>query len=319
MATRSFHEEIAANKRYSLFFIILVSLLLIALGATIGGAFGNPIIGLAIAAGVATLQLLIIFGMGDSIALMAAGASEIKHADAPQLFNVVEEVSIAAGLPMPRVFIIETPSMNAFATGLSPKKSAVAITRGLLNSLSRDELQGVMAHEMSHVRNYDIRVSIILAIMVGTIVMMADLFRRWAFFAGRGSRSSNDKGGQAQIVFILIAIVLSILAPLFAIILQYAVSRKREFLADAGAAELTRYPQGLANALKKLSSTANIPYAEGGKAFSHLYIVNPLSPTRSLSSVFSTHPPIKERIKRLEEMAYLYKDDAEGGQEVKKK
>ncbi len=310
MAARSFSEEISANKRASVFYVFVVAIILIVLGGVIGAAFGNIVIGLAIAAAIATFQLLLVLTMGDTIALLAAGAKEVTHAQEPQLFNVVEEMSIASGLPMPKLYIIETQSLNAFATGLSPQRSAVAITRGLLQKLSRDELQGVMAHEMSHIRNYDIRVSIILAIMVGTIVLLADLFWRWAFWTG-GRRSSSRDDNKAQMIIMLVAIVFAILAPIFAILLQYAVSRRREYLADASAAELTRYPQGLASALRKLSSSMNQPYKESGKAFSHLYIVNPHNPSLAINSAFSTHPPIHERIKRLEEMAYLYDDKRE--------
>ncbi len=310
MNTRSFHDEIRRNKRTSVLFVALVAVVLAGLGWSIGLYFGDPRVGVGIALLFAAIQVLVLLTMGDSIALLAAGAKEVSHAEEPVLYNVVEEMSIAAGIPMPRVFVIETDSMNAFATGMSPQRAAVAVTRGLMRRLNRDELQGVIAHEMSHIRFYDIRLSIVVAVMVGAIVMLSDMFLRWAFwFGGRGS--SRDRG-QGQAVIMLIAIVFAILAPIFAMLLQFAVSRRREYLADAGAAELTRYPAGLASALRKLAYS-NKPFKEAGKAFSHLYIVNPLKPATKLSSAFATHPPIEERIKRLEQMALIYSAPGEEG------
>jgi heat shock protein HtpX len=309
-ATRSFHIEIARNKRESVFIIFVVALIWAVLGVSIGFALGEPLYGAAIAGGFTFLQLLVLLGMGDSIALTMMGAKRVDKAQAPQLFNVVEEMSIAAGLPMPKVYVINTPAINAFATGLSPRKASIAVTSGLMRVLSRDELQGVVAHEMSHIRNYDIRVAVILAVMVGSIVMISDFFLRWAFRSGGSRRSSNDsKGGQAQAVFMIIALVLAILAPIFATMLQMAVSRKREYLADASAAELTRYPMGLANALRKLASPQSPKLEESGKTFSHLFIVNPLRHAKEASSVFDTHPPIRERVARLEQMAYQYREE----------
>jgi heat shock protein HtpX len=303
MTTRSFFDEQAANRRTSVVLVLLVAVVLAALGATIGAAYGSALIGLAAGAVCLVIQLLFLFSMGDSLALLDAQAHQVTHSQEPQLHNVVEEMAIAAGIPTPKVYVMETPAMNAFATGLSPKKSAVAITRGLMEKLNRDELQGVIAHEISHIRNLDTRVMIVVAVMVGAIVMLSDLFLRFAFRMPR----SRGRDGKGQMIIILVAIVLAILAPIFAMILQFAVSRKREYLADASAAELTRYPLGLASALKKLTGPANTPYKEAGKAYAHFYIVHPAKPMERSSSVFSTHPPIGERIKRLEEMAMLYR------------
>ncbi|GAB4165160.1 MAG: zinc metalloprotease HtpX [Planctomycetota bacterium] len=306
--TRSFHEEIARNKRDSVLIIMGVALIWAALGLSIGFAFNQPFVGAAVAAGITFIQILVLAGAGNSIALVMMGAKEAEPAKYPVLHNVVEEMAIASGLPKPKVYVIHTPAMNAFATGMSPEKSAIAVTTGLMRNLNRDELQGVVAHEMSHIRNYDIRVAIILAVMVGSIVMLSDFFLRWAFWGGSSRSSDDNKGGQAQAIFMLIALLFAILAPIFAVMLQMAVSRRREYLADASAAELTRYPMGLENALRKLASPDAPKYKESGKTFSHLFIVNPLRHAKQSSSVFDTHPPIRERIARLEQMAYQFRE-----------
>lgn len=244
---------------------------------------------------------------GSSAILAMSGAREIKKSDDPQLFNVVEEVAIAAGLPMPRVFIIEDSAMNAFATGRDPAHAAVAITRGLRERLNRDELQGVMAHEMAHIRHLDIRFAMLMATMVGLIVFAADAFFRIIWYSRHPSRArrgrGGDGGGAAVIILLIIAVVLAILAPIFARIIQMAYSRQREYLADAGAVELTRNPLGLASALQKLADDTEPLVDTANRGTAHMYIVNPLRKMRdshqAINSVFLSHPPIKERIARL--------------------
>jgi heat shock protein HtpX len=236
-----------------------------------------------------------------------AGARPIRPEDDPELFNVVDEVRIAAGLPMPRVYVIDDTAMNAFATGRDPEHAAVAITAGLRQKLSRDELQGVMAHEMAHVRHYDIRFALLMATMVGLIAFACDAMFRAVWYSGRGMKrsSSESKGptGAVVIVVFVIAIVLAILAPIVSRLIQAAYSRQREYLADAGAVELTRNPEGLAAALLKLADDADPLVDTANRGTAHLYIVNPLRKMReshqSLNSMFVSHPPIKERVARL--------------------
>ncbi len=253
---------------------------------------------MAIAVAIAAFMNLLAYFGGGSMVLAMSGAKEIEHKDHPQLFNVVEEMSIAAGIPMPKVYLIDDMAMNAFATGRSPQHASVAITKGLLVKLNRDELQGVMAHEMSHVKNRDMLYMTLAAILVGAIVLLADLFLRGMWYSGattRRRRSSRDQGG-AQIVLLIIGIVVAILAPIIARLLYLACSRRREYLADASAATLTRYPEGLASALEKLGGDREI-LEHANRATAHLYIVHPVrSLEERASALMSTHPPIQERI-----------------------
>ena len=241
---------------------------------------------------------------GAGAILAMSGARPIDKSQDPELFNVVEELAIAAGLPMPRVFLIPESAMNAFATGRDPAHAAVAITTGLRERLTRDELQGVLGHELAHVRSYDIRFAMLMATMVGLIVFACDASRRIIFQSGRSGRRSGGKGGGlATLVLIVIALVLAIIAPLIARFMQMAYSRRREYLADAGSVELTRNPEGLASALRKLADDTQPLVEAANRGTAHLFIVNPLRRMRearqSLDTVFSSHPPIQERIARL--------------------
>ena len=298
--TYSMHELIAANQRntWLLFFVFI--LLLTLLGTVIAGYWGAWWLGSVIAGLIAFFVVLFAFKSGDGVMLHISGARQVTHDEAPQLFNVVEEVAIGAGIPMPKVYIIEEDAPNAFATGRDPEHASVAITRGLLNKLERDELQGVMAHEISHIRNRDTLFAVMMGMLVGVVVMLSDMFLRSLWYGGgrRRSSRSRDGGGGAQAIFAILGILLAILAPLFAKLLQLAVSRQREYLADASAADITRYPEGLARALEKISSDPT-PLAHANRATQHLYIANPKKKLNDRSSVFSTHPPIRERIQRL--------------------
>ncbi len=313
-------DLIRRNKRESA--VLMIGMIL--LGAAIGGVIAAA---LAVygAAGQALEHLLPSILLGCGVALVVAligsawswfggasailamsGARPIEKHDDPELFNVVEEISIAAGLPMPRVFLIPESALNAFATGRDPKHAAVAITTGLRQRLTRDEVQGVMAHEMAHVRHYDIRFAMLMATMVGLIVFACDAFLRMAFHTGRvsGRRSGSSKsGGAAFLVLIAAALILAIVAPLLARFIQMAYSRRREYLADAGAVELTRNPEGLASALRKLADDAQPLVESANRGTAHLFIVNPLRRMReshqALNTIFSSHPPIQERIARL--------------------
>src|SRR5215207_9545121 len=303
----TFRERIARNRRNSLLLIAAFLAFVTVFGYIIGFAWlGDPtraLFGLALALVVGVIAGLVSYFAGDKMVLAASRAREITHDDAPVLFNVVEEMSIASGLPMPKVYIVDDSAPNAFATGRDPEHATVAVTSGLLEKLDRDELQGVMAHEMSHVANFDIRYSMLVGILVGTTVLISDFFLRGLWFGGgRGGRRGGDGGGQLQIIMILIAIVLAILAPLFARLLQLSISRQREFLADATAVGLTRNPKGLAYALQKISGDRDVLEA-ANRATAHLYIVNPIKKFEKRSKgLFSTHPPIEERIQILRDI-----------------
>jgi len=301
----TFRERIVRNRRNSLLLIAAFLAFITVFGYVIGYAWlGHPIralYGLALALVVGTIFGLLSYYGGDRLVLAASRAREITHADAPVLFNVVEEMTIAAGLPMPKVYIVDDSAPNAFATGRSPEHATVAVTSGLLEKLDRDELQGVMAHEMSHVANFDIRYSMLVGILVGTTVLISDFFLRGLWFGGGrgGGRRGGDGGNQLQIIMMLVAIVLAILAPLFARLMQLSISRQREFLADATAVRLTRNPKGLADALQKISGDKEI-LEVANRATAHLYIVNPIKRFEKRSKgLFSTHPPIEERIQIL--------------------
>jgi heat shock protein HtpX len=304
------YDLIRANKRNSWFLVLLTSLVLVGLSGSIGMAVaeGDPagaILGIPFGLLVAFIMLLISWFGGKSMILSLSDAKRIAHEDHPQLFNVVEEMAIASGLPLPAVYIIEDSAPNAFATGRDPEHSAVAVTSGLLAKLNRDELQGVIAHEMAHIKNYDIRFAMLMAVMVGVIALISDAYLRGVFRSSGGSsrRSSKKGGGGAAAVFLLLALLFAILAPLVGKLIQLAVSRQREYLADATAAELTRYPEGLAQALIKISRDEDVLEA-ANRATQHLYIVNPIKPFEDRAkALFSTHPPVEERIARLRSIA----------------
>ena len=301
----TFRERISRNKRNSVFLIVVFLAFIAVFGYVIGWAWiGDPvgaIFGLVLAFVVGIISGLATYYGGDRMVLAASRAREITHDDAPVLFNVVEEMAIAAGLPMPRVYIIEDSAPNAFATGRDPEHASVAVTSGLLEKLNRDELQGVIAHEMSHVGNFDIRYAMLVGVLVGTTVLISDFFLRGLWFGG-GSRGRGGGGGYAQLIMIVVAIVLAILAPIFARLLQLSISRQREYLADASAVRLTRNPKGLADALQKISGDREVLEA-ANRATAHLYIVNPVKAfEKRAKGLFSTHPPIGERIEILRSM-----------------
>ncbi|MCL6642095.1 MAG: M48 family metallopeptidase [Candidatus Bipolaricaulota bacterium] len=298
------YDAIAANRRNTFFLIAAMVAVLMLIGYAFGVYFGLGEGGLIIAAVVAVLWIGISYFHGDSILLAASRAHEIQKADHPQLFNVVEELTIAAGLPMPKIYIIEDLAPNAFATGRDPHNASVAITRGLLEKLNREELQGVMAHELSHIQNQDILYATLIGAIAGAIILISDVFlRSLRFSAGkRSSRSSKGKGGGGVALIVLVGMILAMLAPVIARLLQLAVSRQREYLADASAALMTRYPEGLASALEKIARDPD-PLEVASRATQHLYIVNPFEKDRwSLDSLWSTHPPLEERITRLRAM-----------------
>lgn len=303
-------EQIRANKRNSLLLLFLMAVVLAILGWIIG-MFVSPdpmagVFGLVIALCIWMVLAMVSFSSGDSIFLAASKATPVTKDVHPQLFNVVEEMAIAAQLPMPKVYIINDPAPNAFATGRNPQNASLAVTAGLLGRLNRDELQGVVGHEMSHILNRDILFVTIAGVMLGAITLISEVFLRSMFYSSLGGRRYSSrgrgKGDGGQAVILIIAIVAAILAPIMATLLYFALSRKREYLADAGSARLTRYPEGLASALEKISQNTT-PLAVANKVTAPMYIVNPLQEAgRKLSDLSSTHPPISERVKILRSM-----------------
>lgn len=300
-----------ANRRNTLVLLVILTALAALVGYLIGWLLeseASNAVPLFSKGGVAVAGLLAMVSVGwsglslafgDKMVLTMANAKEIDKADAPQLYNVVEEMSIAAGVPMPRVMVLETDALNAFATGTKPGKGTIAVTRGLLNSLNRDELQGVVAHEMAHLANLDTRYMVVVGVTVGLIALICDMvLRSMAWGRGNRSSSSDKKGGGAAILIILL-IVVAILAPIAAKFVQMAVSRQREYLADATSVQFTRNPNGLISALGKLAEKAE-PFPGVSRATQHLFIVNPVQTfTRKSSALLATHPDIADRIARL--------------------
>lgn len=295
--------------------MVLMAVVLLLLGFFIGVGFLGPrggFFGLLIALTIWLVLTLTGFSSGDRILLAASGAKPVTHDVHPQLFNVVEEMKIAAGLPaMPKIYIINDPAPNAFATGRSPQTASVAVTAGLLARLNRDELQGVIAHEMSHILHRDILFVTLAGIMLGSIVLLSQVFLRGMFYgpmptSRRRYSAGGRSGGQAAALMLVVALIAAILAPLMAYLLYFALSRKREYLADAGAARLTRYPEGLASALEKIANDPSPQLATVNKVTAPMYIVNPFKKEgqMKLSDLTSTHPSISERIKILRDMAH---------------
>lgn len=300
-------EAIAANKQRSALLIVslatLLALMGLAIGFLLGGRPQSAYFGAFVGLCVWGVLLLVNAMGGESVLLASANAREVSHDDAPQLYNVVEEMRIAASLPaLPRVFIIDTPVPNAFAVGLKPERACVAVTTGLLERLERDELQGVIAHELGHVANRDTLFMTLAGVTLGAIVLLADFGMRMLFWGGGRRRSSSSgKGGGAAALLMIAALVLAILAPLVARLLYFACSRQREYLADASAAQFTRYPAGLARALLKISQEQDPKQIPVNRVVAPMYAINPLAAAGS-ASIFGTHPPTAERIRRLLEM-----------------
>jgi heat shock protein HtpX len=297
------YEAIAGNKRRSWLLIFVFVLIIVGIAFVVGLYidFGEY---LMIPAFVfAALTSWASYYYSDRIVLSMSQARPVTHEQEPHLWNVVEGLSIAAGLPMPKLYIIEDTAPNAFATGRDPQHAALAVTRGLLEKLNRVELEGVVAHEMSHIQNYDIRFMTLVAVLVGTIVLLADWVLRSLWWGGgrRSSRRSSGGGG-ASAILLVIGLAFLILSPIIAQLMQFALSRRREYLADASGAMLTRYPEGLASALEKIAADTE-PLEVANKATAHLYIYNPLREHGGrLNNLFSTHPPIEDRVARLRAM-----------------
>lgn len=299
------YTQIDSNKRktWLLFFAFFVAIILI--GYVFSYVMEDQAI-LYFAVIFSVVFSFISYWWSDKMVLAMSGAREIDHDTNRELYHLVENLCITAGLPTPKIYIIDDTAPNAFATGRDPKHAVVAVTAGLLQKLEKSELEGVIAHELSHVGNRDILLATLVTVMVGMVVLLADWFRRWSFFGGHRKSNEREGGGQLGLILMIAAIILSILAPLFAYLMQFAISRKREFLADAGGALLTRYPDGLARALEKISADRE-PLEVANRATAHLYIASPFKEDEThkigfFTRLFMTHPPIEERIAALRGM-----------------
>ena len=297
-------DEVRNNKIKSWLLMFLFVILISLLGFIIGLVWGSALFGFSIAALFSLIYTLIVFFSGDSMILSMTGAKEVSKQEYPYLFHTVEGLAIAANVPKPKAYVIDDSALNAFATGRDPKHASITVTTGLLKKLNRQESEGVVAHEMSHIKNYDIRVMMLAAVLVGITTLLSDFLLRSLLYGGhrRDSRSSRG-GGQAMFILMIIGIVLAILSPIIGELIRLAISRKREFTADANAVILTRYPKGLADALKKIKDDPDPLVDKANKATAHLFISTPFRKTKGLvTNLFATHPPIDERIKRLEDM-----------------
>lgn len=294
------YSQITSNKRRTIFLIAIFMIVILGLGYLFGYLSGYGWAGLIPAIGISFFMTLISYYSGDKIALAVSGAKgPMRKEDNPYFWRLVENLCIGSGQPMPKLYLIQDQAINAFATGRDPKHASVAVTVGALEKLQNEELEGVLAHELSHIKNYDIRVMTVVVVLVGIIALISNWMLHLHIFGGR--RGDRDRG--VHPLFLVIGLALMILAPLIAELIKLAVSRRREYLADASGALLTRFPEGLARALEKISAE-NRPLARANEATAHLYIANPFGGTRKwLTSLFSTHPPIDDRIRMLREMA----------------
>ncbi len=295
------YTQIDSNKRNTILIMGFFLIFVIGLGWILSYTLGRSWI-LYAAVIFSVGNALISYYYSDQITLAISHAREVKHKENPELYHIVENLCITAGLPIPKIYIIEDSAPNAFATGRDPKHAVVCVTSGLLEKLNKTELQGVIAHELSHIGNYDIRLMTIVVVLVGLVALLSDWFLRFTFLGGRRN-SENNQGGA---VIFIIAIILAILTPISAMLIQLAISRKREYLADASGALLTRYPEGLASALEKISQDKE-PLEVANKATAHLYISNPFKENNEedgnwLNNLFNTHPLLNERIKKLRAM-----------------
>lgn len=298
------YENVARNKRNSALvvggFILFVTVVVYVLSQAMG--YGLEFTGIALI--ISGISGFLSYYFSDSIILTLSGARPANKKQDFHFFTVTENLCMTARLPMPKLYVIEDSAMNAFATGRDPKHAVVCVTTGLIDKLNRTELEGVVAHELSHIRNYDIRLMSLVVVLVGMLALLADWFLRMGAFGSR-KRDSNKESGQLQVIIFVVGIILALLSPIIAQLIQLAISRKREFLADASGVLLTKYPDGLKSALRKLSMDKE-PLEAANKATAHLYIVNPLKNTHDavgwFAGLFNTHPPIEERIQALDAM-----------------
>jgi len=299
---KNLYQLIGANKTKTFVFIVGFSLLLGLVGYALGWYFRWGT-GIYVLFGLLIVSYnLVLYFNSDKLALAVNGAKPADPAEYRQLHNIVEEVAIAAGIPKPRTYIIDADAPNAFATGRNPQHASIAVTRGLLQLMNREELQGVIAHELSHIRNYDILVMTIVAIIGGLLVLFRDVFLRWGLFGGGRRRDSRSGGGQIGMILVIAAIAFAIISPLLVALIRAAVSRQREYLADASGALIVRNPYGLSSALKKLGAYQG-KLRTASAATAHMFIANPFGKDRGTSAnLFASHPPLEDRIQRLEQL-----------------
>jgi len=298
-------EQVRSNKRKSYllmaFFILVIGLM----GAVFGLLWENIYAGLILSMLISIPYAAFSYYTGDWMILAMTGSRAVTKREYPYLYHTIEGLAIAAGVPAPKAYVIDDSALNAFATGRDPEHASITVTTGLLKAMNRQELEGVIAHEMSHVRNYDIRFMMLTTVMVGLVTLLSDFILRGVWYGGRGRRSEGGRGsgGQLQIILLVFGIFFALIAPIIGQLIRLAISRQREYLADANAAVLTRYPPGLASALKKIAKDPDPLVDNANKATAHLFISTPFREYRGfVESFFSTHPPVEDRIKRLEEM-----------------
>ena len=292
------YNQADKNTRLTWIYITGFLIFVIGIGYIFAGAMNNYAI-LIVAVIFSTLMSFASYWWSDKIVLAMSGAKEVSRENAKEIYNMVENLCITAGLPVPKIYVIQDSSPNAFATGRNAEHAVICLTTGIIEKLEKLELEGVIAHEMSHIGNRDILLSTVIVVLVGFVALLAGFFRRWSFFGG-GRRSNDNESGQLGLILMIAAIILSILAPIAAMLIQLAISRKREYLADADGALLTRYPEGLARALEKISADPT-PMQHANQATAHLFINNPFK-GKKVSNLFQTHPPIAERVKALRGM-----------------
>jgi len=295
-------EQVRSNKNRSYllisFFIVVIGIL----GAVIGLVWDNVYIGLFAATGFSVVYSIFCYYSGDSMILMMTGARPVTKKEFPYLYNTLEGLAIAAGTKVPKAYVIDDSALNAFATGRDPEHASITVTTGLLKVMNRQELEGVVAHEMSHIKNFDIRFMMLTTVLVGLVTLLSDFILRSMWY-GRGNRDRDRGGGQLQLILLVIGLLFAILAPLVGQLIKLAISRQREYLADANGVVLTRYPPGLADALEKIRKDPDPLVDNANKATAHLFISTPFREDKSfITGLFSTHPPLEDRIKRLRVM-----------------
>ncbi|MBU0756487.1 MAG: M48 family metallopeptidase [Nanoarchaeota archaeon] len=291
-------EEVRKNNILSNVLIFVFIVFIGILGSVIGLIYDNVYFGLVLSLIIGMIYFAVMYSSGDKIVLGLSGARQVEKRDYPHLFHTVEGLAVAAGIPAPKCYVINDSALNAFATGTKPENASITVTSGLLEVLNREELEGVVAHEMSHIKNQDIKYMLLVTVLIGIVTLLGDFMLR-SFLWGGKSRKRNENGGQLQLILIVVGIAFAILSPIVTQIIRMAISRKKEYAADARAAILTRYPMGLANALKKIKKDPDPLVDKANRATAHLFISEPF---RKVSSLFATHPPLDERIKRLEAM-----------------
>ncbi len=298
---KTLFQQIRSNNFRSMLLIFVFFILVGVIGAAFGLYLNNIYMGVGLSVVFGVIYTLIVFKSGDSMILSMTGARPVKKSEFPHLYHSVEGLALAAGIPPPKAYVIDDSALNAFATGKNPEKASIVVTTGLMDKLNRQELEGVIAHEMSHIKNYDIRIMMLAAVLVGVVTLISDFMLRSFLWGGHRRSSNSNSGGNA--IIIIIGLALAILAPFIAYLIKLGISRQREYLADASGAQLTRYPDGLASALRKISKDPDPLVDKANKATAHLFISTPFRKKKGfVTHLFSTHPPIHERIKRLENM-----------------